>query len=136
MAELLASDRYSPLPDFIQRTRFLRVVQLPLLDQYHGRILSSLDAFEAFSSAFIKAVPGAFGVTMGGREEAVVHLESQGLTSGVSGVQRLGKALLSAKYIAVSLHKWGDELVSFPSLFPVLLASQRLSSFSWNFGLP
>ena len=124
MAELLASDRYSPLPDFIQRIRFLRVVQLPLLDQYHGRILSSLDAFEAFSSAFIKAVPGAFGVTVGGREEAVVHLDSQGLTSGVSGVQRLGKALLSAKYIEVSLHKWGDELVSFSS---TLLASLALA---------
>jgi len=120
VAELLASDRYSPLPDFTQRIRFLRVVQLPLLDQYHGRILSSLDAFEAFSSAFIKAVPGAFGVTGGGREEAMVHLETQGLTSGVSGVQRLGKALLSAKYLEVSLHKWGDELVSFPSM---LLAS-------------
>ena len=123
MTELLASDRYSPLPDFTQRIRFLREVQSPLLDQYHGRVLSSLDAFEAFSSAFIKAVPGAFGVTTGGREEAVVHLDSQGLTSGVSGVQRLGKALLSAKYIEVSLHKWGDELVSFPSFFASLASA-------------
>ncbi|KAG5648249.1 hypothetical protein DXG03_006207 [Asterophora parasitica] len=104
-----ATDRYSPLPRFSQRTRFLLSVQLPLLEYYHRRISSSLDAFETLSSAFVRAVPGALGVTRG-KEEGSVHVDNRGLTTGVEGVQRLCKAFLSAKYVEAALQGWSEEL--------------------------
>ena len=106
-------DRYSPLPSFNQRTRFLLSVQLPLLNLYSGRINSSLDAFETLSSAFVRAVPGALNVSLGGKEEGGIHVDTRGLTSGVEGVQRLCKALLSAKFIEISMEGWGEDLVRF-----------------------
>jgi hypothetical protein len=110
-------DRYSPLPHFTQRTRFLITVQLPLLEHYHGRISSSLDAYETLSSAFVRAVPGGLGVSLGGKEDVGVKLENKSLTRGIEGVQRLCKALLSAKYIEVALEGWGEELVSVYTVF-------------------
>ncbi|KAK0198491.1 TIP-1 family-domain-containing protein [Armillaria mellea] len=104
------TDRYSPLPDFTQRTRFLISVQLPILELYHGRILSSLDAFETLSSALVRAVPGALGVNLGGKEDSSVNVDTRSLTSGVSGVQRLCKAFLSAHYLEISMEAWGEEM--------------------------
>ncbi|KAG6817637.1 hypothetical protein H0H87_006265 [Tephrocybe sp. NHM501043] len=103
------TDRYSPLPRFNQRTSFLVSVQLPILSYYHGRVTSSLDAFETLSSAFVRAVPGALGVSLG-REEGSVHVDNRGLTSGIEGVQRLCKALLSAKYVESAMRGWSEEL--------------------------
>ncbi|KAJ7596730.1 TIP-1 family-domain-containing protein [Mycena floridula] len=104
------TDRYSPLPSFVQRTRFLISVQLPLLEQYYARISSSLDAFETLSSVLVRAVPGALGVSLGGHEEARVNVDTRRLTSGVEGVQRLCKALLSGKYIESAMDEWGEEV--------------------------
>ncbi|KAF9243838.1 TIP-1 family-domain-containing protein [Melanogaster broomeanus] len=97
------TDRYSPLPSFRQRTRFLTHVQLPVLELYHSRISSSLDAFETLSSALVRAVPGALGV-----EGA--KTDSQKLTGGVKESQRLCKALLSARYIEDAMQNWGEEV--------------------------
>ena len=101
---LRVADRYSPLPEYSQRTRFLIVVQLPLLESYHGRISSSLDAFETLSSSLMRAVPGALGSSDG-------RGDSRKLTAGVEGVQRLCKALVSAKYLAGAMEMWGEDLV-------------------------
>ena len=101
---LQVADRYSPLPEYSQRTRFLIVVQLPLLESYHGRISSSLDAFETLSSSLMRAVPGALGSGDG-------RGDSRKLTAGVEGVQRLCKALVSAKYLAGAMEMWGEDLV-------------------------
>lgn len=109
------TDRYSPLPHFTHRTRFLISVQLPLLEYYHTRVLSSLDAFETLSSAFVRAVPGALGVNIGGSgSEGSVKVDTGRLTSGVDGVQRLCKALVSAKFVEAAMEGWGEELVSTP----------------------
>ncbi|KAF9229614.1 hypothetical protein BS17DRAFT_805254 [Gyrodon lividus] len=97
------TDRYSPLPPFRQRTRFLIHVQLPILELYYSRISSSLDAFETLSSALVRAVPGALGV-----EGA--KTDTQRLTGGVEGSQRLCKALLSARYIENAMQNWGEEV--------------------------
>ncbi|TBU64736.1 RINT-1 family protein [Dichomitus squalens] len=97
------TDRYSPLPQFSHRTRFLIVVQLPLLESYHSRISSSLDAFETLSSTLLRAVPGALGSGNGGGD-------GRKLTAGVEGVQRLCKALVSAKYLAGAMEVWGEDL--------------------------
>ncbi|CDO70227.1 hypothetical protein BN946_scf184942.g27 [Trametes cinnabarina] len=98
------TDRYSPLPQYSQRTRFLIVVQLPLLESYHARISSSLDAFETLSSSLMRAVPGALGA--GGGKGG----DSHRLTAGVEGVQRLCKALVSSKYVANAMETWGEDL--------------------------
>ncbi|OJT09596.1 RAD50-interacting protein 1 [Trametes pubescens] len=97
------TDRYSPLPQYSQRTRFLIVVQLPLLESYHARISSSLDAFETLSSSLMRAVPGALGAGDG-------RGDSRRLTGGVEGVQRLCKALVSAQYLANAMETWGEDL--------------------------
>ncbi|KIJ68701.1 hypothetical protein HYDPIDRAFT_173364 [Hydnomerulius pinastri MD-312] len=97
------TDRYSPLPSFRQRTRFLIHVQLPVLESYHCRISSSLDAFETLSSALVRAVPGALGVE-GPKKD------TRGLTGGIEGSQRLCKALLSSRYVENAMESWGEEV--------------------------
>jgi hypothetical protein len=109
------TDRYSPLPQFTQRTRFLIHVQLPLLESYHARVSASLDAFETLASALVRAVPGALGDR--GRN---AHL-----TSGAEGAIRLSKALVSAKWMSVAMQTWGEDLV------------RRICSFlmvPWSYG--
>lgn len=137
-SNIITSDRYSPLPHFTQRTRFLISVQLPLLEHYHSRISSSLDAFETLSSAFVRAVPGALGVNLGGGgAEGSVNVDTGKLTRGVDGVQRLCKALVSARYLGIAMESWGEDLVS-PQVSMVLknaLTDFHFSfSFSWSFG--
>ncbi|KAI0757326.1 RINT-1 family protein [Daedaleopsis nitida] len=96
------TDRYSPLPHYSHRTRFLTVVQLPLLESYHSRVSSSLDAFETLSSSLLRAVPGALGSGDG--------RDGRKLTAGVEGIQRLCKAFVSAKYLAGAMETWGEDL--------------------------
>ncbi|KAI0304653.1 TIP-1 family-domain-containing protein [Russula brevipes] len=97
------TDRYSPLPNFTHRTRFLIDVQLPLLEGYYNRIASSLDAFESLSSSLVRAVPGALGAASSGNKGGQ-------LTAGVDGIMRLCKALVSAKYISAAMEVWGEDL--------------------------
>ncbi|KAL4068308.1 TIP-1 family-domain-containing protein [Scleroderma yunnanense] len=97
------TDRYMPIPSFRQRTQFLVHVQVPVLESYHSRISSSLDAFETLSSALVRAVPGALGVD-------ATKADSRRLTGGVEGSQRLCKALLSARYIEHTMKAWGEEV--------------------------
>lgn len=84
-------------------------MQLPLLESYHGRVSSSLDAFETLSSTLLRAVPGALG---GGSSSG----DGRKLTAGVEGVQRLCKALVSAKYLASAMETWGEDLASHSSI--------------------
>lgn len=100
------------------------VVQLPLLESYHSRISSSLDAFETLSSALMRAVPGALGAGEGRGGD------THRLTAGVEGVQRLCKAFVSAQYIASAMEAWGEDLVSTPPLLDLnSRAHEVLSSF-------
>jgi hypothetical protein len=98
------TDRYSPLPNFTHRTRFLIDVQIPLLEGYYNRISSSLDAFESLSSSLVRAVPGALGTPSNGNTGGR-------LTAGVDGIMRLYKALVSARYISTAMDFWGEDLV-------------------------
>ncbi|KAJ3908186.1 TIP-1 family-domain-containing protein [Lentinula edodes] len=106
------TDRYSPLPSFLHRTRFLLSMQIPLLEQYSSRLTSSLDAYETLSSALVRAVPGALSVSLGMKEDhsSSVNIEHGRFTSGVEGVQRLCKALLSSRFIETAMKVWGEDL--------------------------
>ncbi|KAI0281623.1 TIP-1 family-domain-containing protein [Russula aff. rugulosa BPL654] len=97
------TDRYSPLPNFTHRTRFLIDAQIPLLEEYYSRISSSLDAFESLSSSLVRVVPGALGTTSNGNSGGR-------LTAGVEGIMRLCKALVSARYISTAMDAWGEDL--------------------------
>ncbi|TFL06361.1 RINT-1 family protein [Pterulicium gracile] len=121
------TDRYSPLPNFSQKTRFLVAVQLPILEQYHGRIASSLTAFEGFSSALIRAVPGTISVSLGGQADASVKVDTARLTSGPEGLSRLCKAYLSTKYVQHAMDSWGEE-VFFLELWSKINESAKLRS--------
>ena len=103
------TDRYSPLPNFTHRTRFLIDVQIPLLEGYYSRISSSLDAFESLSSSLVRAVPGALGSPSNGNTGGR-------LTAGVEGIMRLCKALVSTRYISTAMDFWGEDLVGHHSL--------------------
>jgi len=92
------ADRFRPLPSAAHRLRFHRTVQLPLLEAYRARISSALDAFDTLTSGLIRAVPGA--MTGDGR-----------LTAGVSGLQRLVRAGVSARWIAGVCEGWSEDLV-------------------------
>lgn len=119
------TDRYSPLPNFTHRTRFLIDVQIPLLEEYYGRVSSSLDAFESLSSSLVRAVPGALGTTSNGGTGGR-------LTAGVEGIMRLCKALVSSRYISAAMDFWGEDLVGYLSTQCNQLTLLR-SSF-WSFG--
>ena len=59
----------------------------------------------------MRAVPGALSSDVTGRAN-----DPKRLTSGVEGVQRLCKALISATYLAVAMEAWGEDLVRVLSL--------------------
>ncbi|KAL0071704.1 hypothetical protein AAF712_000626 [Marasmius tenuissimus] len=84
--------------------------RLPILESYYARISASLDAFETLSSALIRAVPGALGVSLGVKDDSSVNVDTRRLTTGIDGVQRLCKALLSARHITSALKVWGEDL--------------------------
>lgn len=122
------TDRYSPLPSFAHRTRFLIHIQLPILEQYYSRVSSSLDAFETLSSALVRAVPGALGVEG-------PKTDSRKLTGGVEGSQRLCKALLSARYVESAMQRWGEEEVRWLAFRDLIEAEQPVADSSfWNCG--
>lgn len=121
------TDRYAPLPRAIHKAHFLISVQLPLLESYHGRIATSLTAFETLSSIFVRAVPGALGFN--GREP-VSQDDPKARTSGTAGSSSLCKAFLSASYMEGCLEQWGDELVR---LFLVFLKARSINFIQ---GLP
>lgn len=80
-----------------------------MLDAYHGRISSSLVAFETLSSIFVRAVPGALNFST--REAFANQDDPRNRTSGTAGANSLCKALLSASYIEACLEEWGEETV-------------------------
>lgn len=86
--------------------RFLIAIQIPILEQYHSRISSSLDAFEALSSTLMRAVPGALA------GQAGHQFDKRRLVDGVEGLQRLLKAFVSARWITIAMQSWGEMLVS------------------------
>jgi hypothetical protein len=53
----------------------------------------------------MRAVPGTLTSDTGR------SLNTTSLTTGVEGVQRLCKALVSAKYTAAAMESWGEDLV-------------------------
>lgn len=115
------TERYQPLPHIVQKSHFLFDIQLPLLEAYLSRIAGSLDAYERLSSSFVRAVPGALAGQVG-------HgVDSKRLTSGVEGLTRVVKALVSARWIKAAMDAWGEDLVC---IFTWLVANADVMAYS------
>lgn len=84
---------------------------MPILELYHTRISESLDAFEAISSYFVRAVPGA----LSGQSSSA---DSKRATAGIEGSSRLIKGYVSAKWVAMIMLSWGEDIVRLFSAFP------------------
>ncbi|KAK9239955.1 TIP-1 family-domain-containing protein [Lipomyces kononenkoae] len=92
------TERYKPLKSFVHRIRFLMGIQISILDSYHSRISSSLDAFESLTSSIVRAVSG-------------VHDEDRKkMVDGLAGVERLCRAYGSAFAIRDALTDWGEDI--------------------------
>jgi len=74
-------------------------IQISILDQYHDRLHSSLEAFKMLSSSIARAVQGT------SKEEV------QSLT-GISGLERLCKVYGSAMFLENCMTDWGEDIVS------------------------
>lgn len=91
------TDTYRPLLSFSQRLRFLIDIQIAVLDMYHDRLNSSLEALLTLSSSIARAVQGT------SRDEA------QSL-SGVAGLERLCRVYGSAVFMEACMRDWGEDI--------------------------
>lgn len=81
-------------------------IQLWLLNQYHGRLLSALDAFEALS--LMRSVP-----VPGGLPESVTGVITSAETGGsIAALRRLCRWWASARVIGDTLRELTDDDVS------------------------
>jgi len=95
------TDSYRPLISFSQRLRFLIDIQIAILDQYHDRLNSSVEAFRVLSSSIARAVQGT-------SKEEVQSL------SGLGGLERLCKAYGSAMFMENCMRDWSEDIVRRP----------------------
>ncbi|KAF3919654.1 hypothetical protein ABW20_dc0105125 [Dactylellina cionopaga] len=98
----LVTERYRPLQSFSQKLRFLMDIQITILDKYHDRIHSSIEAFKMLSSSIGRAVQGM------GKQDA----ES---ITGLVGLERLCRVYGSALFLGNCMKDWGEDLVELGS---------------------
>jgi hypothetical protein len=91
------TDSYRPLISFSQRLRFLIDIQIAILDQYHDRLHSSVEAFKVLSSSIARAVQGT-------SKEEVASL------SGLGGLERLCRVYGSAIFMENCMRDWGEDI--------------------------
>ncbi|KAH8922488.1 hypothetical protein BT69DRAFT_1350818 [Atractiella rhizophila] len=85
-------ERYRSLPETKYQLPFLESVHIPILEHYTERLTRSLDAFESLSY-----VPGSIS-------------SSSRQTSGISGLERLLKAGVSARWMTERLEQLKEDL--------------------------
>ncbi|KAK6505391.1 hypothetical protein TWF481_007296 [Arthrobotrys musiformis] len=93
----LVTERYRPLQSFSQKLRFLTDIQITILDKYHDRVHSSIEAFKMLSSSIGRAVQGM------GKQDA----ES---ITGLTGLERLCRVYGSALFLTNCMRDWGEDL--------------------------
>ncbi|KAK6332816.1 hypothetical protein TWF696_002838 [Orbilia brochopaga] len=93
----LVTERYRPLQSFSQKLRFLMDIQITILEQYHDRLRSSIEAFKLLSSSIGRAVQGR------GKQDS----ESVG---GLTGLERLCRVYGSAMFLGSCMKDWGEDL--------------------------
>ncbi|KAL7810085.1 TIP-1 family domain-containing protein [Trichoderma aethiopicum] len=92
----VVTTKYERLRKVKQKLKFLTDIQLDILDAYHDRLRSSLEAYQALTSTLGRTI---HGVT----KEQLAALE------GTGALETLCKVIGSADHIASTLAEWGDE---------------------------
>ncbi|TFB07075.1 RAD50-interacting protein 1 [Trichoderma ghanense] len=92
----VVTSKYERLRKVKQKLKFLTDIQLDILDGYHDRLRSSLEAYQALTSTLGRTI---HGVT----KEQLAALE------GTGALETLCKVIGSADHIANTLTEWGDE---------------------------
>ena len=97
--ELLTSitATYRDVPSFSHRARFLLTIQIDILDQFHKRLNSALEAYMARTSSVGRTVQG---VSAGELAEL----------QGVGGLDHLCRIYGSAEYLEKAMRDWGDDV--------------------------
>jgi hypothetical protein len=95
----VVTTKYERLRKVKQKLKFLTDIQLDILDGYHDRLRSSLEAYQALTSTLGRTI---HGVT----KEQLAALE------GTGALETLCKVIGSADHVASTLAEWGDEEVS------------------------
>ncbi|OLL21901.1 RAD50-interacting protein 1 [Neolecta irregularis DAH-3] len=120
------TDRYREVPSAQQRLQFLINTQLSLLDSYHNRLTSSLEAFESLTKGLGRAVPG-------------VRQDDSELTTGIQGLERLCRVYGSSCFMQKTLELW-DEDIFFLKMWQELISekmkNQQLSPLVGTSGIP
>ncbi|KAL7951528.1 TIP-1 family domain-containing protein [Trichoderma barbatum] len=92
----VVTTKYERLRQVKQKLKFLTDIQLDILDGYHDRLRSSLEAYQSLTSTLGRTI---HGVT----KEQLVALE------GTGALETLCKVIGSADHITNTLTEWGDE---------------------------
>ena len=88
---------YHDLPSFSHRLRFLIELQTDILDRFHARLASGLEAYLSMTSAVGRTVQG-------------VSAQELSELSGVSGLDRLARIFGSAEYLERAMRDWSDDV--------------------------
>ncbi|KAL9043552.1 MAG: hypothetical protein Q9214_003265, partial [Letrouitia sp. 1 TL-2023] len=91
------TDRYRPLPDFLQKLKFLIDIQIAIFDLYHTRLHSALEAYQTHTSSIARTVQS-------------VNRESQAEVQGLDGLEWLARIYGSAEYLEKKMGDWSDDV--------------------------
>ncbi|KAH0537341.1 hypothetical protein FGG08_005857 [Glutinoglossum americanum] len=91
------TDRYRPLSSLSQKLRFLIDIQIAILDKFHNRLHSAIEAYTVLTSSIARAVQG-------------VSKEDQASLAGVGGLERLCRVYGSAEYLEKAMRDWSDDI--------------------------
>lgn len=94
---------YNHIRRFRNKMYFLIEIQAEILDQYHGRLSDSLDAYQTIMSPLGRRLHG-------------VSKEMKAEVEGVAGLESLCKVYGSAEHIITTLNEWSNDEVSCPLL--------------------
>ncbi|KFY10064.1 hypothetical protein V492_05220 [Pseudogymnoascus sp. VKM F-4246] len=89
--------QYQGLPKFSFQMRFVIDIQIRILDEYHGLLKDSLDAYIAITSTVGRALHG-------------VTKKQQAQMEGTGGLESLCKVYGSSDYVINTLNDWSNEL--------------------------
>lgn len=94
---------YKHIRRFRNKMYFLIDIQAEILDQYHGRLNGSLDAYQTIMSPLARRLHG-------------VSKEMKAEAEGVAGLESLCKVYGSAEHIIANLNEWSNDEVSHHTL--------------------
>ena len=95
---MTVTNSYKPIRRFRNKMSFLIEIQAEILDQYHGRLNDSLDAYQTIKSPLARRLHGV-------SKEMMTEVE------GVAGLESLCKVYGSAEHIITTLNDWSNDEV-------------------------